>query len=571
MLFSQALIPTLREVPADAEVISHQLMLRAGMIRKLAAGIYSYLPLAQRVFQKLKTIIREEMNRIGGQELTLPGVQPAELWQESGRWNLYGKELLRFQDRNERHFCLGPTHEEVITDLIRREVKSYRQLPLLLYQIQTKFRDEIRPRFGLMRAREFLMKDAYSFDRDESGAEESYHKMYEAYSRIFERCGLEFKAVEADTGTIGGSFSHEFMVLADSGEDTIVYCPACGYAANQEKAEIKPPENIRQDEKPQPREKVFTPGKRTVEEVTTFLGIPPDKLIKTLIFSTDKGPIAALVRGDHELNEIKLKNYLGCNELSLADDSLVETITHAPRGFAGPVGLNIPIYADNILREAVNMVAGGNEKDVHLKNVTAPRDYQVIEYGDFRQAQANDPCARCGKPLKIRKGIEVGHIFKLGTKYSEALQATFLDQAGKEKPIIMGCYGIGVGRTVAAAIEQHHDKDGIIFPFPLAPYQVLILPVNINDAKVRATAFKIYNELNKSGIEVLLDDRDERPGIKFKDADLIGIPLRVTIGQRTLEEGKVELRFRHSQKVELLGIENITGYLNNHLSQVFLR
>jgi len=343
MLFSQALIPTLREVPADAEVISHQLMLRAGMIRKLAAGIYSYLPLAQRVFQKLKTIIREEMNRIGGQELTLPGVQPAELWQESGRWNLYGKELLRFQDRNERHFCLGPTHEEVITDLIRREVKSYRQLPLLLYQIQTKFRDEIRPRFGLMRAREFLMKDAYSFDRDESGAEESYHKMYEAYSRIFERCGLEFKAVEADTGTIGGSFSHEFMVLADSGEDTIVYCPACGYAANQEKAEIKPPENIRQDEKPQPREKVFTPGKRTVEEVTTFLGIPPDKLIKTLIFSTDKGPIAALVRGDHELNEIKLKNYLGCNELSLADDSLVETITHAPRGFAGPVGLNIPI------------------------------------------------------------------------------------------------------------------------------------------------------------------------------------------------------------------------------------
>jgi len=571
MLFSQALIPTLREVPADAEVISHQLMLRAGMIRKLAAGIYFYLPLAQRVFQKLKTIIREEMNRIGGQELTLPGVQPAELWQESGRWNLYGKELLRFQDRNERHFCLGPTHEEVITDLIRREVKSYRQLPLLLYQIQTKFRDEIRPRFGLMRAREFLMKDAYSFDRDESGAEESYHKMYEAYSRIFERCGLEFKAVEADTGTIGGSFSHEFMVLADSGEDTIVYCPACGYAANQEKAEIKPPENIRQDEKPQPREKVFTPGKRTVEEVTTFLGIPPDKLIKTLIFSTDKGPIAALVRGDHELNEIKLKNYLGCNELSLADDSLVETITHAPRGFAGPVGLNIPIYADNILREAVNMVAGGNEKDVHLKNVTAPRDYQVIEYGDFRQAQANDPCARCGKPLKIRKGIEVGHIFKLGTKYSEALQATFLDQAGKEKPIIMGCYGIGVGRTVAAAIEQHHDKDGIIFPFPLAPYQVLILPVNINDAKIRATAFKIYNELNKSGIEVLLDDRDERPGIKFKDADLIGIPLRVTIGQRTLEEGKVELRFRHSQKVELLEIENITGYLNNHLSQVFLR
>ena len=564
MLFSKALIPTLRETPADAEVISHQLMLRAGMIRKLAAGIYSYLPLAQRVFQKLKTIIREEMNRIGGQEVTLPGVQPAELWQESGRWEFYGKELLRLKDRSERDFCLGPTHEEVITDLIRREVKSYRHLPLILYQIQTKFRDEIRPRFGVMRAREFVMKDAYSFDRDEAGAEESYHKMHEAYSRIFERCGLEFRAVEADTGAIGGSFSHEFMVLADSGEDIIVYCESCGYAANLEKAEIKPPKNSQSPKNQKPRNKVSTPGQKTVEEVTGFLGISPARLIKTLIFATDKGPIAALVRGDHEINEIKLKNYLRCDELSLADDSLVEKVTQAPRGFAGPVGLTIPIYADNTLKGTVNMVTGGNENDVHFENVNTPRDYQVTHYADLRKADVNDPCARCGKPLKMRKGIEVGHIFKLGTKYSKALHATYLDQAGKENLIVMGCYGIGVGRTIAAAIEQRHDKDGIIFPLTLAPYQALVIPVNINEPQVRETAFKIYNALNSDGIEALMDDRDERPGIKFKDADLIGIPLRITLGRRTLDEGKVEIRNRKTGKVDLVNIEETTGYVNDH-------
>ncbi|MBP1709240.1 MAG: Prolyl-tRNA synthetase, partial [Deltaproteobacteria bacterium] len=458
MLFSKALIPTLRETPTDAEVISHQLMLRTGMIRKLAAGIYSYLPLAQRVFQKLKIIIREKMNQIGSQEVTLPGVQPAELWQESGRWHFYGKELLRLKDRNERDFCLGPTHEEVITDLIRREVKSYRHLPLILYQIQTKFRDEIRPRFGVMRAREFVMKDAYSFDRDEAGAEESYHKMHKAYSRIFERCGLDFRAVEADTGAIGGSFSHEFMVLADSGEDIIVYCESCGYAANLEKAEIRPPEISRSQENQKTREKIPTPGQKTFEEVTRFLGVSSEHLIKTLIFATDKGPVAALVRGDHE-------------------------VTRAPRGFAGPVGLTIPIYADHALKNAVNMITGGNENDVHFKNVNTPRDYQVTHYADLRKAEANDGCARCGKPLKMRKGIEVGHFFKLGTKYSEALHATYLDQTGKEKLIVMGCYGIGVGRTIAAAIEQHHDKDGIIFPLTLAPYQALILPVNINEPK----------------------------------------------------------------------------------------
>ena len=566
MLFSKALIPTLKETPADAEVISHQLMLRSGMIRKLAAGIYSYLPLAQRVLQKLKTIIREEMNIIGGQELTLPGVQPSEIWEESGRWTLYGKELLRFKDRNERSFCLGPTHEEVITDLVRREIRSYRQLPLILYQIQTKFRDEIRPRFGVMRAREFIMKDAYSFDRDEADAEKSYHKMYQAYNRIFERCGLEFRAVEADTGAIGGSFSHEFMVLAESGEDIIVYCEACGYAANLEKAEIKTPEKVPNKENLRGIERVFTPGQKTVDEVTKFLGITPDRLIKTLIFNTDKGPIAVLVRGDHEINEVKLKNFLHCKFLTLADEGLIEKAIHAPRGFAGPLGIDLPIYADNSLRNAVNMVAGANEKDVHYKNVNAPRDFKITEFSDLCQAKINDPCARCGSPLRIRKGIEVGHIFKLGTKYSEALKTTYLDQKGKKKLIVMGCYGIGVGRTVAAAIEQHHDKDGIIFPDTLSPYQVLILPVDIKNSELRETALQIYNEFRRDGIEVLLDDRDERPGIKFKDADLIGIPVRITIGPRRFEAGKVEIRFRKSGKVELVNIRETVDYLKGYLS-----
>lgn len=567
MLFSRALIPTLRETPADAEVASHQLMLRAGMIRKLAAGIYSYLPLAQRVFQKLKTIIREEMNRTGALEVTLPGVQPSELWEESGRWHHYGRELLRFKDRGEREFCLGPTHEEVVTDLVRREVKSYRHLPLTLYQIQTKFRDEIRPRFGVMRAREFVMKDAYSFDRDEAGAEESYHTMYQAYSRIFERCGVEFRAVEADTGTIGGSFSHEFMVLADSGEDVIVYCDACGYAANLEKAEIMPPQETLSSAPAGRLEKIPTPGKRTVEEVTDFLGVTPQQLIKTLIFATDQGPVAALVRGDHEVNEIKLKNVLGCESLSLADDLLVEEVTSAPRGFAGPLGLKVPIYADNTLKQALNMVTGGNSRDVHYRNVNTPRDYQVSAYADLRLALVGDPCARCGKPLRQRKGIEVGHIFKLGTKYSEAMQASFLDPEGKSRPIVMGCYGIGIGRTVAATIEQHHDRDGIIFPHSLAPYQVLVLPVSVKDEKLLSAALRLYHHLNQMGIESLLDDRDERPGIKFKDADLIGIPLRVTLGQRFLETDTVEIRQRRTGVVDMVPINEAGTYLRRLLSQ----
>ncbi|MCD6352643.1 MAG: proline--tRNA ligase [Proteobacteria bacterium] len=567
MLFSKALIPTLKETPADAEVASHQLMLRAGMIRKLAAGIYSYLPLAQRVLQKLKIIIREEMNSIDGQEITLPAVQPSEIWEKSGRWNIYGKELLRFKDRNNRNFCLGPTHEEVITDLIRREVKSYRELPLTLYQIQTKFRDEIRPRFGIMRAREFVMKDAYSFDRDEAGAEESYHKMYQAYTNIFERCGLEFRAVEADTGSIGGSFSHEFMVLADSGEDVVVYCEGCGYAANLEKAEVKPPVGLLENESLKNLEKVHTPEQKTVDEVTNFLGITPDNLIKTLIFDTDKGPIAVLVRGDHEINEIKLKNLLGCEYLLLADDDTVEKVTGAPRGFAGPLDLNIPVYADNILKGATNMVTGGNGKDVHYKNVNEPRDFKTTRFADLRTAEEGDPCARCGKPLHMRRGIEVGHIFKLGTKYSKSLHATYLDQAGKESLIVMGCYGIGVGRTVAAAVEQHHDKDGIIFPKALTPYQVLMLPININDEILRKAAFQMYDKLSQAGIEVLFDDRDERPGIKFKDADLIGIPIRITIGSRNFERGKVEVKYRESGKMELIDSEKTVKYIKGFFNK----
>ncbi|MBN2468558.1 MAG: proline--tRNA ligase [Deltaproteobacteria bacterium] len=566
MLFSNALIPTLKEIPADAEIVSHQLMLRAGMIRKLATGIYSYLPLAQRVLQKVKTIIREEMNRIGGQEVTLPAVQPSEIWEESGRWELYGKELLRFTDRHNRNFCLGPTHEEVITDLVRREVKSYRELPLTLYQIQTKFRDEIRPRFGIMRAREFVMKDAYSFDRDEAGAEESYRKMYQAYTRIFERCGLEFRAVEADTGSIGGSFSHEFMVLADSGEDVIVYCSSCGYGANLEKAEIKPPDAPSRNETLKKLERVSTPGKKTIEEVTGFLGVPPHDLIKTLIFETDQGPVAGLVRGDHEINEVKLKNLLNCEYLALADDGTVEKVTGSPRGFAGPVGLRIPIYADNSLRGCLNMVTGGNEQDTHCKNVNTPRDYTVIRFADIRTALEDDPCVRCGNQLRMRRGIEVGHIFKLGIKYSKSLHATYLDRDGKENFIVMGCYGIGVGRTVAAAIEQHHDKDGIVFPHTLAPYHVLILPIEINDDDLRNVAFRIYNQLGAEGVEVLLDDRDERPGIKFKDADLLGIPLRITVGRRTLAQGKVEVKYRTSGTVELVDCEKIGTHIKNHFS-----
>jgi len=554
MRYSQLLLPTLREEPADAEVVSHKLMLRAGMIRKLAAGIYTMLPLGVRVMQKVERIIREEMDRAGAQEVVMPCLLPADLWIESGRWDQYGKELLRIKDRHDRDYCLGPTHEEVVTDLARREIRSYRQLPINLYQIQTKFRDEVRPRFGVMRAREFVMKDAYSFDADEAGAERSYERMYDAYMRIFQRCGLRFRAVEADTGLIGGRFSHEFMVLADTGEDAIVSCETCAYAANLERAEVgRIAEAAHEEMKKLTR--VQTPDKRSVEEVTTCLGVPAQRLVKTIIFETDQGPVAILVRGDHEINEAKLRRHLGATQLEMARDQVVAAVTHAPIGFAGPVGLDLRIIADNALEGMRNMVVGANEADAHFVNVNSGRDFRVDEFSDIRLAQEGDPCPRCPGRLQISRGIEVGHIFKLGTKYSEAFGATYLDLEGKERSLVMGCYGIGVGRTAAAAIEQNHDDDGIIFPLAIAPFHVLILPVNNKDAEIMGAAEDLYRSLSGKGAEVLLDDRDERPGVKFKDADIIGIPLRLTVGEKNLKQGKVEIKARRSGEITLVDLK----------------
>ena len=570
MRYSQYLLPTLKEIPSEAEVPSHQLMLRAGMIRKLASGIYSYLPFGLRSIQKVETIVREEMNRAGAVEVLLPFVQPAELWQESHRWEEYGSELARFKDRHQRDCCLGPTHEEVITDIARKEIRSYRQMPLNLYQIQTKFRDEIRPRFGVMRAREFIMKDAYSFDIDEGGGDESYKKMVEAYQRIFTRCGLKFKMVEAESGLIGGTFSHEFMVLAETGEETIVSCTRCSYAANMEKAEFR-----RQVKRSQghdkgslkPAEKVMTPEKRTVEEVTQFLNITPQHLVKTLIFESDKGCFAALVRGDQEISEKKLKAIWGSENIQLASEETVEGITHAPKGFAGPIGLSVPILADLDIQEMVNFVTGANEKDAHLLHVNTGRDFQVSQFVDIRKFTPGDSCPVCGKETRLDKGIEVGHTFKLGTKYSKAMGATFLDDQGSEKEIVMGCYGIGVGRTVAAAIEQYYDQNGIIFPMPIAPFQVLILPVNIKMAFLRETAEQLYQTLLQNNIEVLYDDREETPGVKFKDADLIGIPLRVTLGEKNLKKGLVEIKKRRTGDVLLVKKEEVFSKVKELIDQ----
>ncbi len=567
MRMSKFHIPTLKEDPADAEVISHRLMLRAGMIRKLAAGIYSFLPLGYRSLRKVEQIVREEMDAAGAQEVFLPMVQPAELWEESGRWERYGPELLRFKDRHGHECCLGPTHEEVITDLVRRDVRSYRELPINLYQIQTKFRDEIRPRFGLMRGREFMMKDAYSFDADEPGAEESYREMWDAYTRIFERCGLRFRAVEADTGPIGGSFSHEFMVLADTGEDIVVSCDSCDYAANMEKAEIRTPETPEKKDGPGQPEKVETPGMATIEQVSDFLKVRPQDLIKTLILRTDKEPVAVLIRGDHDLNEVKLKNFLNAEEVELADERTIEEVTGGPLGFSGPVGLEkVTIVADNAIRTVAKAVVGANQKDVHIVNVVPERDFGVQHYGDFRLAGAGDSCPRCesGK-LVLTRGIEVGHVFKLGVKYSEAMGARFLDADGKEKLMIMGCYGIGVSRTVAAAIEQNHDGDGIIFPPPVAPFSVIVTPVGAKNEEIEQAAEDVYRNLWSADIDALLDDRDERPGVKFKDADLIGIPLRITIGKKALAQGKVELRNRKTGKVDLVKTDSVVEAVKDAL------
>jgi prolyl-tRNA synthetase len=556
MRYSEFFLPTLKEVPAEAEVISHQYMLRAGMIRKVASGIYSFLPMGLRALRKVENIIRQEMDRAGALEVFLPSIQPAELWKETGRWDTHGDELLRVKDRHQRDFCYGPTHEEVITDLVRREVRSYRELPLTLYQIQTKFRDEIRPRFGLMRGREFGMKDAYSFDPDEESARESYRKVFEAYKRIFTRLGLAFRPVEADTGNIGGSFSHEFMVLAESGEDSIAFCSGCEYAANVEKAGIG--ERSPHDE---PAEKadlelVETRGKKTVEDVTRFLKVQPDRLIKTLICRTGNGDVAVLVRGDREANEFKIRGVLGTETVHLASPEEVREITGVPAGYVGPVGMKIPIYADQEVRGMADAVVGANREDHHYLHLDPERDLQGAVYADLRNAEVGDPCPRCGADMEKKRGIEVGHVFMLGKTYSEPLHAVYLDKDGKERTIWMGCYGIGVGRTLAAAIEQNHDKDGIRFPFPIAPFQVLITALNPADEKIREAGENLYAMLQRKGVEVLLDDRDERPGKKFKDADLIGIPLRVTIGQKNLKQGNVEMKLREENESQIVPLQS---------------
>ncbi len=568
MRYSEMFLPTGREVPSDAEVISHQLMIRAGMIRKLTSGIYSYLPLGYRVIRKLEQIIREEMNKAGAQEVHLPMVQPAELWQESGRWVHYGKELLRFRDRHDHEYCLGPTHEEVITSLIRNDVKTYRQLPRNLYQIQTKFRDEVRPRFGVMRCREFGMKDAYSFDVDEAGAEKSYEKMFQAYNNIFRRCGLKFRPVEADSGSIGGKYSHEFMVVADSGEDAMVFCEKCSYAANLEKAEVACPEKkIIYEYDFLPMEEVHTPHARTIEEVSAFLKVKPQDIVKTLIYNADGKSYALLIRGDHEVNEIKVKNYLGAAEMELASDEIIMKTTCAPRGFAGPVNIKIPALLDYSVIDMINFVTGANKEDYHIKNVNIGRDFKIEAFADFRVVTDQDKCPRCGSNIKIARGIEVGHVFKLGTKYSKAMKALYLDKDGQEKIMIMGCYGIGIGRTIAAAIEQNYDENGIVWPMPLTPYHVIIIPVNINEETVMQAAEDLYNSMFAKGIEVIFDDRDERAGVKFKDADLIGIPLRIVIGQKNLVQGNVELKIRKTGENKLYSLQDAVQAVKQIIEQ----
>lgn len=567
MYFSRLFSPTLRETPAEAEVISHQLMVRAGYIRKSSSGVYTYLHMAQRVLQKISAIVREEMNKAGGQEIMLPIIQPAELWLESGRWHVYGKELFRLQDRHERDFCLGPTHEEIITDLVRGEISSYRQLPLLLYQIQNKYRDERRPRFGLMRGREFIMKDLYSFDRDEKGLEVSYRKMYDAYTAIFSRCGLDFRPVEADSGAIGGSGSHEFMVLADSGEAEIVYCSACEYAANIEIAPCKPTENSQEEYADMQR--IATPGKSHVEDITAFLDISPKKVIKTMFYQADDEVIAVLVRGDRTVNEIKVQRIHPSLTLELASPEKIREVTGGEAGYVGPVGLpaSVKIYGDAEIETMINGVCGANQSDYHLINVQPGRDFQVTRYGDLRLIEPGEPCPKCGGPLKRAKGIEVGQVFKLGTKYSKALKANYVDEEGKENHIVMGCYGIGVSRTMAAAIEQNNDPDGIIWPMAIAPYHVVVIPVSLSDQSLWQQAVAVYEELRNGGVEVVIDDRDERAGVKFKDADLIGYPIRITIGKKSLAEGNVEVKLRREKEARLAARNNIVDYIRDLIKE----
>lgn len=570
-------IQTLRETPAEAEVASHVLMLRAGMIRKDAAGIYNYLPLGLRVIRKVEKIVRRFMDESGAIELLMSAVQPAELWQESGRWTYYGKELLRLKDRHGRDFCIGPTHEEVITDIIRYSINSYKQLPVNLYQIQTKFRDEVRPRFGLMRGREFIMKDAYSFDMDDAGAEISYKKMYDAYKKIFEACGLRYKVVDADSGSIGGSFSHEFMVLADTGEDAVISCTSCNYSANMEKAAVVD-NGSKSADKPLTPQNIATPDKHTAVEVAEFLGVAVTKVPKTMIIKCEgikeNGKVvgdklvAVMVRGDHEVNLAKVKNALGASSADFAEPSQVFDAIGCPIGSLGPINMTLPLYADNALKYEVNLIVGANKDGFHIKNVTPGVDFTPVAFADLRNAMVGDTCPECGGVYELTRGIEVGHIFKLGTKYSSAMNAKALDNSGKGTTLVMGCYGIGIGRTAASSIEQNNDEKGIIWSKALAPFEVVIVTLNTNDEEVVSTADKLYTKLLTLGVDVLLDDRNERAGVKFIDAELIGYPLRVSVGKKSMAEGNMECVERRSGKTSLLPVDSAAEKIIEILSKI---
>jgi len=570
MRWSLAYIPTLRETPTEAEAVSHRLMLRAGLVRKLSAGTYSYLPLGMRSLLKVIQIVRQEMTRAGALEVLLPALQPAELWKKSSRHAQMGPEMIRFRDRHGKEMVLGPTHEEVITQLVAGELRSYRDLPKTLYQIQTKFRDEARPRFGVVRSCEFLMKDAYSFDRDEAGLDVSYERMYDAYLRIFSRCGLEALPVEAETGVMGGEDSHEFMVLAENGEDIVVRCSGCSYGASLERAGVGLAVVHRPAAQPEAKaiRTVDTPGVSSVEKVSQLLQVRPSQLVKTLLYSTDGAVVAALVRGDHEVNEGKLRRLLKAGGLQMADAAVVQRVTGAPVGFSGPVGLKgVRIVADPAVLNVVNAVTGANQPDRHLINVNAGRDFQAEEAGDIRYAQDKDPCPKCGKPLKMLKAIEVGHIFKLGTKYSAPLGATFLDAGGKQRPLVMGCYGIGVSRILAAVIETRHDEAGILWPPSVAPYLAVVVPLNQDDSAVREAAEVLHREALEAGLEVLLDDREVSGGVKMKDADLVGFPARILFSEKTLQKGSVELKLRTEPQPTLLKPAQVVLHLKKLLDR----
>ena len=565
MKMSKMLISTLKEVPSDAEITSHQLMMRAGMIKKMASGVYNQLPMGLRVFNKIQNIIREEMNAKGAQEILCSGLIPSELWKESGRWDVMGTEMFRLNDRNERSYCMGPTHEEVFTDIIRQEVTSYKQLPLNLYQIQVKYRDERRPRFGVMRTKTFTMKDAYSFDVDQEGLDKSYQDMFDAYTNIFRRCELENSPVQADSGAMGGSASAEFMVKSEVGEDEIVFCSGCDYAANIEKAVSVNHEACNEEMKE--LKEVHTPEVTTIDELAKFFNIESGKFGKTLIYYADGKSVAVVVRGDREVNETKVANAIGgAVEFELASETTIKEVTGAEVGFAGPIGIKTDyLLIDQEVADQKNIIIGANKTEYHVENANYGRDFEGT-VGDFRNVEEGDKCTKCGSALEVARGVEVGHIFKLGTKYSESMGATYLDKNGKTQPIVMGCYGIGVERTAAAVIEQHHDENGIIWPLSIAPYHVVVVPVNMKKEEQVKAAEKIYNELKDMGVEVLLDDRDERVGFKFKDSELIGIPMRITVG-KDITDGKVEFKLRSESGKEVIALDEIKSKIESEFAK----